>query len=153
MPVSKLVLNGSQFQLNPGSTPNPVIDFASILKEWSIQPKRASINTSAHGDLADSFDKGGGQHMLTLNFFYPQALSTIMPALLTELNNNNATPFAASYAPGTTPAVNNPQITGAISVHDLGKWGGARNTAMETSVTLPVNGQLSYNDGTTTVTF
>jgi hypothetical protein len=146
MGVTKLILNGSVLILNPGGTPNPEIDFTSLIKEVSIQPKRASVNVSAHGDPADTFGKGGGQHMMTINWFYPAALGALLPALLGELNADTPTPFSMFFAPGSV-AVNNPNITGAVSIHDLGKIGGARNAAMEGSSTLPIDGQCTYKVG------
>ncbi len=152
MSVTKLILNGSQFKLNPGSTPNPVIDFTSLIKEWSIQPKRLSVPLGAHGDPADVFGKGSGQHMLTLNFFYPAALSALLPAMLAELNMDTATPFLGQFKPGAV-GVDNPSVAGAISLHDLGKIGGARNAPMEGQVTLPVSGQCTYGVGGTPADF
>ena|ERR1700680_2879566 len=152
MSVTKLILNGSQLQFNPGSTPNPVIDFSSLIKEVSIQPQRASVPVAAHGDPADVFGKGGGQHMMTINFFYPAALSALLPALLAELNMDTATPFSMFAKPGAV-GVDNPNITGAVSVHDLGKIGGARNSPMEGQVSLPISGQCTYKVGGTPADF
>jgi hypothetical protein len=151
MPVEKKILNGSVLKLNPGGVGGTELDLSGLIRNASVQPKRVSVATGAHGDLADTFGKGSGQHQLVIDLMYPNSLSAVMPALIAEFNQQEPTGFSLKLSSAPT-GVDNPEITGEVSIHDLGNFGGARNEVMTMSVTLPISGQISYNNGATTVT-
>lgn len=147
-PIEKLILNGTQLIMNPAAGTPTVL--SPYITNAAVQFRRASVQTGAHGDLADTQGKGPGQHQFVFAWRYPRALSLLLPFFLVELNLDDPTPFHLFAKPGVV-GLDNHRAAFAVAITDIGQLGGERGATMDGNVTLPISGQVTVFDGTTTV--
>ncbi|MEM7048909.1 MAG: hypothetical protein AAF604_04580 [Acidobacteriota bacterium] len=121
-------------------------DISGLIRSVTVNLGYGDVDVSALGDLANRRAKGVGDHQVTIEFIHKTALSESLGLLVDAFRADDVTTFVYRPKSGAKDA-DNPEFRCDLLVTQL-PFGGNRGDAHTSSLTIPVDGQVTYDDNT-----
>lgn len=145
MPTSDKLVTKTVFLTIDGN------NFALYARQVTVNMGFGDVDISTLSDPANRHAKGTGDHQATIEFIHAKALSSTLTVLLPLLKQDD--PVAVVYRPkNEAKGADNHEFTFDWLLHQM-PFGGNRGDANTSSLTCPIDGQISIDDGTTVHTF
>lgn len=142
MADEKLVLKGGYYEIGG-------VDRTAYVRSATLTPGKPAVDVSALGDKGDRTAKGPSKTTIALELMHADD-GAFQLAMLQLVETDTMTAFKFRQKDGAK-AVGNQEWTGNMNVNSLPS-GGTRGEAVSSSVTYDVDGQVTIDDGVTTVT-
>lgn len=123
-------------------------DLSPYCRNVQVNMGFGDVDISALADPSNRHAKGTGDHSVTFEIIHAKALSNTLSVLAPMLAQED--PVAVVYrAKDATKGADNHEFRFDALINQL-PFGGSRGEANMSNITVPIDGQVTIDDGTTT---